>query len=673
MKKTAAIFPVILILTLMMASSGMAQEAAKWSAKPVTATVKTGATIEVKVTAKVNEGWHIYSTTPQDEGPEPTDITFAGNAPLSRAGKIKQPKPVTKYDENFGVDTEYYEKDVTFTVTAKVKANAKPGKQKMIVEVYFMACNDRMCLPPKTVEVPFELTIEQGDDASQAAGEEAQSADAAVDDAAAVPADSTQNMTAEGSNDAGTTTPERESLGYGDERDVENAKEEGLWAYIGLAMSVGALALLTPCVFPMIPITVSFFTKREAATRFESVRDALIYSFGIIFTFTGLGILLALIFGASGINQFAANPWMNILIALVFIIFALNLFGLFEIVVPSGILTKLTIASGSGRGIASLLLMGLTFTLTSFTCTVPFVGTVMVAAAKGEIWWSIVGMLAFSSVFALPFFLLALFPSWLKSMPKSGGWLNSVKVVMGFLEIAAAMKFISNVDLIWGIGVLSRDLFLSFWVGIGILITLYLLGKFLLPHDSKLENVGVFRMLWSIFFLGISIYIFTGLNDKPLGELDAFLPPLNYSETISAASLGDVGTMGGEKNEADMTWYSDYDEALRAAKAQSKPLFIDFTGFACTNCRWMESNIFPRKDVQALFSDFVLVRLYTDGRGKVYDRNRVFQESRFGTVALPLYVTMSSDDEQLTTFPGLTRKPEEFLRFLRDGLSKAAE
>jgi thiol:disulfide interchange protein DsbD len=436
-------------------------------------------------------------------------------------------------------------------------------------------------------------------------------------------------------------------------------------------MSVGALALLTPCVFPMIPITVSFFTKREAATRFQSVRDALIYSFGIIFTFTGLGILLALIFGASGINQFAANPWMNILIAVVFIVFALNLFGLFEIVVPSGILTKLTIASGSGQGIASLLLMGLTFTLTSFTCTVPFVGTVMVAAAKGEIWWSIVGMLAFSSVFALPFFLLALFPSWLKSMPKSGGWLNSVKVVMGFLEFAAAMKFLSNVDLIWGLGILSRDLFLSFWVGIGILITTYLLGKFLLPHDSKLEKVGVFRMMWSMFFLGISIYIFTGLNDKPLGELDAFLPPMNYSETISAASLGDAGTMGGTKNVDNVTWYSDYAEALKVAKAESKPIFIDFTGFACTNCRWMESNIFPRRDVQEMFKEFVLVRLYTDGSGKVYDRNRVFQESRFGTVALPLYVTMSSDDEQLTTFPGLTRKPEEFLRFLRDGLSKA--
>ncbi|MBE0645869.1 MAG: thioredoxin family protein [Bacteroidetes bacterium] len=670
MKKLSRLIPALFILTLIMASSLLAQEAAKWTAKPVAATVKAGATVEVKVSADVIEGWHIYSTTPQEEGPVPTEIEFAENAPLTRAGKIKQPKPIVKYDENFGIDTEYYDKDVAFTVTAKVKAGAKLGKQKVVVEVTFMACNDRMCLPPKTVEVPFDITIEAGE-ATAAVDAQQTGADAEMGPGADSATEGQQDAATEEMKDADTESEDNESLGYGDERDVENAKEEGLWAYIGLAMSVGALALLTPCVFPMIPITVSFFTKREAATRFQSVRDALIYSFGIIFTFTGLGILLALIFGASGINQFAANPWMNILIALVFIVFALNLFGLFEIVVPSGILTKLTIASGSGRGIASLLLMGLTFTLTSFTCTVPFVGTVMVAAAKGEIWWSIVGMLAFSSVFALPFFLLALFPSWLKSMPKSGGWLNSVKVVMGFLEFAAAMKFLSNVDLIWGLGILSRDLFLSFWVGIGVLITAYLLGKFELPHDSKLEKVGVFRMVWSMFFLGISIYIFTGLNDKPLGELDAFLPPMNYSETISAASLGDTGTIGGSEKSEEATWYSDYNEALVVAKEESKPIFIDFTGFACTNCRWMEANIFPRKDVQALFKEFVLVRLYTDGQGDVYDRNRIFQESRFGTVALPLYVTMSTDDQQLTTFPGLTRKPQEFVRFLKDGLTKS--
>lgn len=685
----------ILVLTLMFTAAVTAQEAAKWSAKPAVGTVKAGGTVEVKVTADVIDGWHIYSTTPMEEGPVPTEIVFPANAPLTAVGKVRQPKPIVKYDENFGVDTEYYDKDVTFTVTAKVKPTAKPGRQKVMVEVTFMACNDRMCLPPKTVELPFDITIEAGDAAASEAATSGEAGDSSVDAAGGDEAADGNAGTAQSAAENGETPDddargddaqgdEEESLGYGDAADVEKAKEEGLWAYIGLAMSVGALALLTPCVFPMIPITVSFFTKREAATRFQSVRDALIYSFGIIFTFTGLGIVLALLFGASGINQFAANPWMNILIALVFIVFALNLFGLFEIVVPSGILTKLTVASGSGQGITSLLLMGLTFTLTSFTCTVPFVGTVMVAAAEGEIWWSIVGMLAFSTVFALPFFLLALFPSWLKSMPKSGGWLNSVKVVMGFLEFAAAMKFLSNVDLIWGMGILSRDLFLSFWVGIGVLITVYLLGKFQLPHDSPIDRIGVFRMIWATFFLGITVYLFTGLNDKPLGELDAFLPPMNYAATIQAASLGDAGvtgdgeTGGGERSgdtkgatHGEERWFSDYDAALAVAKAEQRPLFVDFTGFACTNCRWMEANIFPRPDIQALLEDYVLVRLYTDGQGAVYDRNREFQQSRFGTVALPLYVTLTPEDEKIAAFPGLTRKPEEFVRFLKDGLRKS--
>ena len=659
------------LFLLLSAAQVHAQEAATWTAKPVNSTVTAGGTVEVKVTAKLNDKWHIYSVTPMEEGPIPTDIAFAEGAVLTRTGKIRQPKPVVKYDENFGVNTEYFEHDVTFTLTGKVKANAAPGKQKVVVEVTFMACNDRMCLPPNTIEVPFDITVEAATATSETAVDDAE-ADAAEDALTEVTEEQAGEEQVTDADDTDDAAEDEVSLGYGDERDVEKAKEEGLWAYIGLAMSVGALALLTPCVFPMIPITVSFFTKREAATRYQSVRDALIYSFGIIFTFTGLGILLALIFGASGINQFAANPWMNILIAVVFIVFALNLFGLFEIVVPSGILTKLTVASGSGQGIASLLLMGLTFTLTSFTCTVPFVGTVMVAAAKGEIWWSIVGMLAFSSVFALPFFLLALFPSWLKSMPKSGGWLNSVKVVMGFLELAAAMKFISNVDLIWGVGVLSRDLFLSFWVGIGIIITTYLLGKFLLPHDSPVEKVGVVRMIWAVFFLGISVYLYTGLNDRPLGELDAFLPPMNYQETIQAASMGAVSSSGtqGSHSEGKEQWFSDYESAVKAAQEQSKPIFIDFTGFACTNCRWMESNIFPRGDVKTLFEDYVLVRLYTDGQGEIYDRNREFQESRFGTVALRLYVTVSPEGEKLASFPGLTRNPQEFVRFLEDGLSK---
>jgi len=663
------LFPVIAAAALLLPISRLyAQEAATWTAYTDAKDIVPGAGFTVKLRASINAGWHVYSTAPMEEGPEPTEIAFPAEAPLRRSGAIRQPKPIIKFDENFGVNTEYYEKEAVFSIPARVKDNTPAGEIKTAVEVTFMACNDRMCLPSKTVKVPLTINV------AGKPSEDAAAADSGTPDSAtAAPSEA-------GAPEQGAADTERAS-GYGDSKDVDDAKREGLWAYIGLAMSMGALSLLTPCVFPMIPITVSFFTKRNQATKARSVRDALIYSLGIIFTFTVLGILLAVVFGASGINRFAANPWINMLIALIFIVFALNLFGLFEIVVPSGLLTKLTSASGSGQGIVSLLLMGLTFTLTSFTCTVPFIGTVMVAAASGEIWWSILGMLAFSAVFAFPFFLLAVFPSWLKAVPGSGGWLNSVKVVMGFLELAAAMKFISNGELVGGLGVLSRDLFLSFWVGIGGIIVLYLLGIFQLPHDTKPERIGVFRMIFGVFFFGITVFLFTGLNAKPLGELDAFLPPIEYQATIEAAR-GDVspGTApaaspklpaAASHKPGEERWLADYEQALAVARAEKKPVFIDFTGLSCTNCRWMESNVFTRSDVAALLERYVLVRLFTDMKGEASEKNRRLQEGRFGTVALPLYVIMSPEDEVIDTFPGMTRKPFEFVAFLERGLKKS--
>ena len=644
-------------------SDVQAQEAAKWSAKTVEKEVAPGGKVTIKVHAKMNDNWHVYAATPVgDDGPVATSFSVEEGAPITLSDKVKQPKPIKEFDDAFGIMTEYFEHEATFTLTGTVKKDIAPGKQKMNVIVTYMACNDRMCLPPTDVEASIEFTVISAEKAvDEQPADEQESEELAELDPDTSEVEVVQTAPPPAGDDGG----DDEVSGYGDEADVKKAREEGFLAYILLAMSVGGLALLTPCVFPMIPITVSFFTKREQATRAQSIKDATIYSLGIVFTFTGLGILLAVIFGAAGINQFAANPWMNILIATVFIVFALNLFGMFEIQVPTSILNKLN-AKSQGGGIVGILLMALTFTLTSFTCTVPFVGTVMVAASQGDIWWSVLGMLAFSSVFALPFFLLALFPSWLKSMPKSGGWLNSVKVVMGFLELAAAMKFISNVDLIWGVGILNRDLFLAFWIGIGIMITVYLLGKIRLPHDTPLENLGAVRVLFGVFFIGISVYLYTGLGDKPLGELDAFMPPMDYESTIHAAGGGGMAAGTGAAKEV---WLSSYDEALALAKAESKPIFIDFTGFACTNCRWMESNIFPKPEVQALLDDYILVKLFTDGQGEVYDQNREFQQERFGTVALPLYVVMNADDEEIARFPGMTRETSEFVGFLQKGIS----
>jgi thiol:disulfide interchange protein len=378
--------------------------------------------------------------------------------------------------------------------------------------------------------------------------------------------------------------------------------------------------------------------------------------------------VLALVFGAGGVNQLAANPWVNLLITAIFLGFALSLFGAYFIQVPTGLIGKLdSLAHRPGTSdFIGTLLMGLTFTLTSFTCTSPFVGTLLVTAAGGSWQWPLIGMLAFSTVFALPFFVLALAPQLMAQLPRSGGWLNSVKVVMGFLEIAAAMKFLSNADLIWHWGIFSREVVLAIWVAIGILSVLYLLGKFQMPHDSPVASVTALRVLAAILFLSISIWLGTGLFGRPLGEIESFLPPPSDIETNGA-------TAARSREPAEMSWIlNDYPTALAQAKLQNKPIFIDFTGYTCTNCRWMEANMFSRPEVRKELNNFVRVRLYTDGSGAIYEQQQEMERQRFDTVALPFYTVLSSSGAVVSTFPGLTRNPDEFLKFLRSRATVSA-
>jgi len=409
----------------------------------------------------------------------------------------------------------------------------------------------------------------------------------------------------------------------------------------------------------MIPITVSFFTKNQQGSTWATVKQALIYCFGIIFTFAGLGLALTLVAGPAGVNKVAASPWMNLFLTALFVIFALNLFGMFEIRVPSKLLSSLDTRSQSGT-LAATLLMGLTFTLTSFTCTAAFVGTVLVAATQGEWFWSAIGMVAFATAFAAPFFLLALFPKWLSSLPSSGGWLNSVKVVMGFLELAAAFKFLSNVDLVWGWHSVSRSVVLAAWVAIALIAAIYLLGKIQLPYDTPLERLSVARMLLSVFFLGLAFYLLAGLFGARLGELDAFLPPVQAENRV-ASSTGEPGSK----------WLASFDAALEQARATNRPVFVNFTGVTCTNCRWMEANVFTDANVKRELDRFVLAELYTDRETPEDELNSKLQETRFKTVALPLYVIVAPDGTQLGLFAGLTRDKSEFIRFLQSGANRA--
>jgi thiol:disulfide interchange protein DsbD len=450
--------------------------------------------------------------------------------------------------------------------------------------------------------------------------------------------------------------------------ELNKIADESLWSFIITAIGFGLLALVTPCVFPMIPITVSFFTKRNQGSKKHAVKDATFYAIGIIVTFVVLGFLLALLFGSSGINKFAANPFVNVFIAVIFVAFALNLFGLYELGVPNEVLNKIHIkATTHENQIVSVILMGFVFSLTSFTCTVPFVGTLMVAFSHGQWFIPLIGMTVFASVFALPFFLLALFPSAMKALPKSGGWLNSVKVVMGFLEIAAAMKFISNVDLVYHWHVFTRDFVIATWMAIAAITTMYLLGRFNLPHDTPSSHIGPIRALFAIVFLTSGIYLFTGFGNKPLGEIDSFLPP-DFDADLKAVSTTMPQVNQGEKiipQQAGLVWHQRLNEALAEAKHTGKNVFIDFTGYQCTNCRAMESSIFKKPEVVGLFKEYILARLYTDDGSPLNDSNRTMEEVRFFTIAQPYYVILSPDDKQLATFPGYTRDLDAFLSFLK--------
>ncbi|MGH9935097.1 MAG: protein-disulfide reductase DsbD family protein, partial [Blastocatellia bacterium] len=402
-----------------------------------------------------------------------------------------------------------------------------------------------------------------------------------------------------------------------------------------------------------------------------AVGQAAFFSAGIIFTYTALGLALAVIAGPTGLNQLASSPWMNLFLTLLFVIFALNLFGMFEIRIPTGLVSKLDAKAQTGQAGTTFatILMGITFTLTSFTCTTAFVGTVLIYATRGDWFWAVVGMLAFATAFAAPFFLFALFPRWLSSLPKSGGWLNSVKVVMGFLEIAAAFKFLSNVDLVWGWDTVSRNLVLAAWVAIALVTAIYLLGKIQLPHDSPVERLGVMRMLFATSFFAVAFYLLTGLLGAPLGELDAWLPPEDRNVSFSRS-----GPSSNDGKNAQNLWIESYDTALQKARAENKPVFLNFTGVTCTNCRWMEKNMFPDPLVKKELDRFVLAELFTDRETAAHqvedEKNAERQSTQFGSAALPLYAIISPGEKTLAVFPSLTRNKQEFIGFLQRGANR---
>lgn len=632
-----------------------AQNVVKFRLKVEPDQVSAGGEIQAVLNARLEDGWHLYSMTQPPGGPVPTSIAVEENPVFGPGGAIQQPPVQTWFDNNFGIETEYFEGDVDFKIPIKINVSAVPGTHSLPVKITFMVCSDKLCLPPQTKHLTAEVQV-----LSPPVGDVQASKTQSPKTAPEVAQPALLESKTESVSPAPTAAGVSDTSGL---PSPQSPLPISTLAYVWFAMAMGGLALLTPCVFPMIPITVSYFTQR-GVSRKQALFEAALYSFGIILTFTLIGFALTYLLGAGGINRLAASPLVNVAIALIFIVFALSLFGVMEIRLPSSWINAFNRRSGGGN-VTGIMFMALTFSLTSFTCTVPFVGTVMVAAIQGDWLWSLLGVLAFATVFSAPFFLLAWFPSWLQALPKSGNWMNSVKITMGFLELAAALKFISNVDLVYQWEIVTRPVFITLWLAIALVTALYLLGKFSLPHETPATSVGAGRVLSAIFFLAVSFYLLRGLVGLPLGELDAFLPPRDYGNPASMSWRSDEASGASQE-----IWLTNYEAALSRARAENRPLFIDFTGYTCTNCRWMESNIFVLPEVQTLFRQFVLVRLYTDGREPEHEENLRFEQTRFGTIALPLYAIISPGDEIIATFPGLTRNKHEFLEFLRKGLDK---
>ena len=603
---------------------------AEWSLVPDQAGVAPGSSFLAKLNLKLQDPWHMYSMTTPPGGPIPTTIKLEDH-PSVQSWSVYQPKAKRQFDPNFGIDTDTYEKEVTFYFKVDLKPDARPGRAEITARMRYQLCTDKECMPPRPMTATASIQIVAGPSGA----------------APVVPAGYVEYMPGQpGPVDTVAPAPPAPAQAP--------AEPQDLGSFIALAFGFGLAAVFTPCVFPMIPITISFFLNQGSGSRGQALSQALVFCLGIVLLFAGLGIGITAALGPFGIVQLGNNVWVNLFIALVFFAFGLSLLGAFEITLPSGMLTKLNAASNRG-GYAGTLLMGLTFSLTAFACVGPFVGTLLAASVTGDKLQPLVGMVAFASGLATPFFFLALFPGYLQSLPRSGGWMARVKIVMGFLILAAMLKYLATVDQVFGWNVLSRERFLGLWIVLFALPGLYLLGLLRMEGIKPDEPVGTMRLLVSTLLLGSAIALIPGMFGARLGDLEAFIPPPREGFALGASAAGP----------AHKWLKDDYDGALARARAENKLVFLNFTGYACTNCKWMKANMFPKPEISAALSDFVLAELYTDGTDAASEANQQRQENTFKTVAIPFYAIVDADGKVVATFAGLTKDPQEFLKFLR--------
>jgi thiol:disulfide interchange protein DsbD len=597
-----------------------------WSVTAEAAAVPPGGRLTARATARIQSGWHLYSAS--SPAGLPATFTLAPNRVVERL-RVFQPRPARAFDANFGADTETFEGTVVFLLELQVAGDAPAGPAELAVNVRYQTCNDTKCVPAR-----WSGTLPVRVDA------------AAPPSAAAIPT---------GYAEAVLPPPGR-APAPGTGPGIPAA--QGIVAFLLVAFGFGLACLFTPCVFPMIPITVSYFLSRATGGKRDSLIQATVFCLGIVVLFSGLGLATTAILGPVGVKQLGSSPWVNGFITALFITFGLSLLGAFEITIPSSLLTRLNKGSEAG-GFAGTLLMGLTFSLASFACVGPFVGTLLAASVGGGGVRPLAGMAAFAAGLALPFFLLALFPAWLKRLPRSGGWMARIKVVMGFVILAASLKYLASLDQVMGWGLVTRERFLAAWIVLFAMAGLYLLGFMRLEGVKPEDPLGLGRLLAAAALLAFALSLAPGMFGGKLGELDAYVP---------AAEAGGIASPGGGTAGAGLVWMKDqYRAALDRARAENKLVFIDFTGYACANCHWMRANMLARPEVAAELRKFVLVELFTDGTDAASEENSKLQLAKFNTVSLPFYAIVDPGENVTATFDGLTKDPKAFLGFLAQG------
>ncbi|MGB4775591.1 MAG: cytochrome c biogenesis protein CcdA [Daejeonella sp.] len=637
---------------------------------------------DLLITAKIDEGWHVYSQFIGEGGPVPTSFKFSPSADYKLSGKVKEePKAVSAFDKNFNMQIAWHEKQAVFT--QRIKLN----KPKITVKgsLEFMVCNDEKCLPP--TEIDFKIAVDVSE---------------VLKTKDSVQKTTFINTQHEFADSAGKSAQKiekpviKETVSSKPVTDKNDANS--FWGIFIAGFLGGLAAFFMPCIYPMIPLTVSFFTKKSGS-RAKGIQSAVIYGLSIVIIYVALGLLITAIFGTSALNEAASSATFNLLFFVVLIIFGISFLGAFEITLPSGLVNKMDEKSNKS-GFVGLFFMAFTLALVSFSCTGPIIGTLLVdAVSKGSYLGPAIGMFGFSSALAIPFTLFAIFPSWLKEMPKSGGWLNTVKVSLGFLELALAFKFLSNVDLAYHWGIFNRDVFLVIWIIIFAFWGLYLLGKIRLAHDSDLNFISLPRLFFAMFILGFTLYMIPGLWGAPLKAISAWLPPQPTQDFDLYTNTNKVSPLGGDLQGVRTKKYAglfhaphglnafyDYEEGLAYAKKVNKPVLIDFTGWSCTNCRKMEVSVWSDKEVlRRLKEDYVLISLYVDDKTELDGNEKYtstfsgkqiktlgqkwsdFQASKFGTNSQPYYVIVNDQGETLVSPQAFNLDINNYVKFLDSG------